>query len=172
MTSELVIRPGEGWNEVRDAGMAYLAAAEAMYLAQSERAGFFAVHEWYVVHHLSVIAAELLTKACKVTYRNVEWSEDGPENYDVVHAYGGHKFQPSEIGEDVLSALRSHLTGPQYQLLVSIKDWDPASDEVARGRYPYEVSKRTGKTFPSGAEGRLAAGKWLDLARALSAFGE
>lgn len=170
MSDELVLRPGEGWNEVRDAGMAYLAAAEATYLAQTQKVGFFAIHEWYVVHHLSVIAAELLTKSCKVTYQNVEWCEDGPLNYDVVHAYGGHKFKGAELGADVLSALRGHLSEPQYELLSSIQCQTAASDEISRGRYPYEVNKRTKKVFPSGDDGRLEAEKWLDLARALAAF--
>lgn len=165
---EYVIRLGWGNNEVRDAGYAYLDAAEAIYLSETQRADFMVINNWYVVHHLSVIAAELLMKACKVTYKNVEWSEDGPSNYEVEHAYCGHKFQPDEIHKDDWKQLQKHLSPEQVNLLASISDGKAAGREISRGRYPYET--HNGSAFPSGPEGRLEAEEWLDLARALAKF--
>lgn len=165
-----VITAGWAPNSVRDAAMAYLDAAEVIYKRECEKIGFFAINDWYVVHHLSVIAAELFMKSFRVVVtHSAVFDESGPEEESVEHAYNGHHLQLDRLEENDRNELKRHLSEEQFSLLCSITDRNLALCEIARGRYPYEIKERETR-FSSGEDGRNTAEIWLSLARALSKF--
>ncbi|MEL4073426.1 hypothetical protein WKW50_25305 [Ochrobactrum sp. GPK 3] len=54
-----ILKSGED-SPVREAALTYLEAAEASYQREVQKTGWLARPHWYVVHHLNVLAAELL----------------------------------------------------------------------------------------------------------------
>ena len=159
---------GPGWdlNPVFAAGKAYLDAAENAYSREAAKTGFLDFKNWFVVHHLSVIATELFVKSFKVTvsYPPVT-SEAGPDEEEIEHAYKNHNTQLDKLDLQDQSGLKGYLSDTLFELLQSL-----SSHEISRGRYPYE--DHNGSTrFPAGDEvGQKLVDDWLTLARALSKY--
>jgi hypothetical protein len=86
------ISPGWGSNPVFSAAKAYLDAAENEYSRALAKTGFLDFQNWFVVHHLTVIATELFVKSFLVTVTHSPvTSEDGPSDSVIKHAYHNHK---------------------------------------------------------------------------------
>lgn len=165
LSEKYCMSSSEGPNPVYLAALAYLDAAKLIYRDESGKNGFFAIHSWFVVHHLSFIAVEVFLKSFRVTVSHSPvMDESGPEFEEFEPAYTGHHAQLESLDSGDKEALVEHLSKDQFELLMSISDRKVASTELSRGRYPYETS------FPSGDEGRHLAERWLGLALALSKY--
>lgn len=161
---------GESPNAVMDAGVAYLKSAQAEYRREADQTSFFHISRWYVVHHLSIIAVELLLKSLRVTITHTNFTLDSNDdvNYDerYQHAYIGHAIKLDSLDAEIVKNLLAHLTAPQVALLNLL-----SNNEFIRGRYPYE-ELNGGHRFPIGDEGKILTEKWLELAESLSKFAD
>ncbi len=165
-TESYTLDPGWAPNPVFETAKAYLDAAENAYSREVAKTGFFAFKNWFVVHHLSVIATELFVKSFRVTvYHPPVTSEDGPDDVEIKHAYSSHNTQLDKLDLQDKNGLEEYLSDTLFTLLKSA-----SSDEISRGRYPYE--DHNGSTrFPAGDEaGQKLVDDWLMLARALSKY--
>tara|TARA_R100000935_G_C2796462_1_gene148379 strand:- start:171 stop:698 length:528 start_codon:yes stop_codon:yes gene_type:complete len=160
------IGPGSAPNPVFSAALAYLDAAENAYSRETAKTGFLTFKNWFVVHHLSVIATELFVKSFRVTVSHpTVTSENGPDGEAVAHAYRSHNTLLDKLDLRDKNGLEDYLSDALFKLLLSA-----SKDEISRGRYPYE--DHNGSTrFPASDEGgQKLAGDWLTLARALSNY--
>jgi len=160
------ITPGWVPNPVFSAAEAYLDAAENEYSRALAKAGFWNFKNWFVVHHLTVIATELFVKSFLVTVTHSPvTSEDGPDDEVFEHAYKGHKTLLDKLDPKDQKGLEDYLSDPLYALLKSA-----SNAEISRGRYPYE-SNNGSANFPIHDEdGKKLVDDWLMLARALSKY--
>ncbi len=157
--------PREFPNPVFDTADAFLKVAEAEFIKEVEKKVFLIIQNWFVAHHLSVVATELFLKSFRVvvSYSPVT-SDDGPDDMLFKHAFDGHVASLHKLPKDVSADLKSYLPEPLYNLMKTL-----SKDEISRGRYPYEDDNGT-QRFPAGDAGKKLANDWLALARALSKF--
>lgn len=160
------ISPGWGPNPVFDAANAYLDAAENEYSRALAKTGFLGFQNWFVVHHLAVIATELFVKSFLVTVtHSTVISEDGPDDEEFEPAYNNHKTDLDALDPKDAKGLEDYLSDPLFALLKSA-----SGNEISRGRYPYEFHNGSTR-FPVGDEaGQKLVDEWLMLARALSKY--
>lgn len=164
-------RLGPGWapNPVYDTACAFMEAARSELLREANRTGWADVQNWFVAHHLSVIATELFLKSFQVTFTHGPvTSPDGPEYEKVDAAFTGHRAKPSSLPNEVNDRLKAFLPAPMYDLLVSLN-----KEDLQMGRYPYEEKEGQNESkFPEGDSGKRLAVSWFNLACALSKFGK
>jgi hypothetical protein len=157
-----------GWypNPVFEAAKAYLDAAESEYSRALSKTGFLEFQNWFVVHHLTVIATELFVKSFLVTVTfSPVTREDGPSDEVIEHAYNSHKTSLDKLDPKDKKGLEDYLSDPLFALLKSA-----SNAEISRGRYPYENDNGSAKFPKDDEEGKKLVDDWLMLARALSKY--
>jgi hypothetical protein len=170
MTSNsYTIGPGFGPNPVFEAACAYLEAAEEVFLKETARdAEWLYVPNWFVSHHLSVIATELFLKSFHVIVSYDAADAEGPIDERYKHAYTEHKADLKTLPLAVSDDLKAHLPDELFNLMMTL-----SSFEIIRGRYPYEQrNDGSGCFFLPGDFGRELAANWMRLAQELKKYGK
>lgn len=160
------IGPGFGPNPVFDTAKSFLEAAEASFFFEDAKKGFLHFKNWYVPHHLSVIATELFLKSLNTkVFHGPVTSADGPDDLSHEGAFGGHKAGLDALPIETAEDLRAYLSEKLLRLMNSL-----SNNQISRGRYPFEQEGETQRFPVDESEGRQVAYDWLCLAQALSKF--
>lgn len=131
-TIEYTLGPGCAPNPGFEATYAFLKAAETEFLRQHEKPGFLETQDWFVVHHLSVIATELFLKSFHYTVSHGPvTTPDGPDDETFKHAFGGHVAGLEELPKEVPVGLKKYLPEHLYELMNSL-----SGIEIAPGAIP------------------------------------
>ena len=160
--------PGDHVNPVFEVACAYVDSAETLFLNECGKdKKWLYVPNWFVVHHLSVIATELFLKSFKVTVSHGPvTSPDGTGDEIHKHAFSTHEADLNSLPEAVVADLKTHLSEELFTLMQSL-----SKIEIARGRYPYEDVDGENR-FPPSDAGRVLASDWMKLAKELKDFGK
>lgn len=169
-TTSYTLTPGWQPNPVHAAAIAFLEAAILQFKTEELKTGFLQFQNWFVTHHLAFIACELFLKSLQVTITDTfeQYSPD-PTTTDIQHAFNRHHFKFTDFTVVDFEKILSKLSPSQRALVKKMGSDKDAKNELARGRYPYEVIDGNDR-WPAGDVGKALADEWIDLAQTLKAL--